>query len=181
MSDSGKSWEMMEGETFKSYEAFEVYYKLPKKTRTIKLTASEMGRVDGYRKVLEAWSSKFSWPQRAKDYDSYMSKLEADRRQEAEDAQIEANIAGIKAARQVFIERAEDLALTLIEHTVDPDATSPNVRATIEALNRAGVTVPQEIQLRVAGISRRPQEGKHKELTDEELSKRLREKMGSSE
>jgi len=177
---NGKSWHMMEDESPKSYEAFEVYYILEPGERSAKAVAHMMGRPEGYKKVLEVWSSKYQWVQRAKDHDAYQRKLKRDKVRAAEDAQLEARLAAIEKARGVFIDRAEELALTLIEHTVDPDSTSPNVRATIEALNRAGVTVPQEIQLRVAGLGKRVDEDKHKDMSDAELTQRLRSKMGSS-
>lgn len=179
MSDPKRSWEMMEDESSRAYEAFCIYYQFDPKLRSMKRVAEELGHPDSYVKWLEQWSSKYSWVQRARDYDSHVARSNHERERKVAEERAKARLEAIEEARSIFTNRASELAYTLIEHTVNPDATGANVRATVEALNRAGVTVPQEVQLRVSDLAKKPDTDHLKEMSDDELSRRIRAKVGT--
>lgn len=69
---SDNSWERQPGETTQAFEAFELYCKMGSE-RSIRKVAQKMAKTDS---LLRRWSSRWSWVNRARDYDNEIRRKE---------------------------------------------------------------------------------------------------------
>lgn len=109
-----RPWDRQPGETSKAYEAFSTYMNLGAQRSTNK-TAQTLGKS---KTLMDQWSAKWNWPERAAAWDSIPAR----------------------AAEEAFAERAkriaaqhDDLATALMKklrRNVDllPEGTDPSVR-----------------------------------------------------
>lgn len=154
-----KPWKKLDGETAKSWEAFTVYRDLGP-GRSMAKACEELGRPPGYARWMEKWSVKYDWVARAEAFDAWEDEQRVAQRTKAREE-----------ARQIFVDAAKLLARRLVKKALGPDfnqlgdgveydeehhsVTSAEVMALEKALDRAGVTVPKEVDLNVTGIEQR--------------------------
>lgn len=70
-----KPWHRQPGETPKSFHAFMLYRDMLPKERSMERVAEKLGKVPGYRLLLEKWSSRYHWVARARANDSYLAEV----------------------------------------------------------------------------------------------------------
>lgn len=140
---AGESWKKREDETAKSWAAFVIYRDLGP-ARSIAAAVEEMGRPPGYARWAEKWSVRYDWVARAEAFDAWEDEQRQAQRQLAREE-----------ARDVFVEAARELARRLVKLALSDGVTSAQVMAAKAALDRAGVTVPKEVDLNVSGAIER--------------------------
>jgi hypothetical protein len=64
-------WDRMNGEGEGAYQAFLVYRDLGS-DRTQEATRKTLGKRSGYLRVIETWTARWSWAERARAWDSYI-------------------------------------------------------------------------------------------------------------
>jgi hypothetical protein len=64
-------WERQPGESDPAWSAFLVYRGLPASARSIARVVSDTGKA---RSLIAGWSSKWDWPDRAKEYDRHKDR-----------------------------------------------------------------------------------------------------------
>lgn len=69
---ASRSFDRLEGETTKAYEAFVTYRNLGPK-RTIPATVEALNRPEGYARMLYEWSSDWNWGERAEHFDAIIN------------------------------------------------------------------------------------------------------------
>jgi hypothetical protein len=102
-----ESWEKLKGESYKAWEAFTVYRDMGP-TRTLARAGQHLGKG---RAIIEEWSAKHHWVDRASDYDEYLDRQQ---REVMEDA------------RRKMLETHAEVASTMVAKasqrlTGDPD------------------------------------------------------------
>lgn len=68
------SWQKQPTESAIAFNAFKTYRDMGA-SRTLEKTREKLGKVSGYMRVLEDWSSTHRWVERAADYDAHMDEL----------------------------------------------------------------------------------------------------------
>lgn len=160
MTDSNQHpWDRREKETAKSYRAFCIYRDLgPSRSQP---KAWGQYRLESGLKAADptgtfrAWSSDNSWVSRAEAWDAHEEQC---RRQAREDAR--------EKARDKFVDHAEDLSQRLLDVALGfEEANRDQVKAILEALDRAGISVPKEMKIEHSGpdggaitVTRTPEE-----------------------
>lgn len=76
-----QAWDQRKDETDKSYDRFSVYLQLGSE-RSMEKARKKLGKSKGYIGQLERWSSKYSWVDRAKEYDEHLIKKQLDNKEE---------------------------------------------------------------------------------------------------
>lgn len=66
-----KMWERQRGESIKAFEAFALYRDMGPK-RSIRAVGQELGKSNT---LVERWSSKWNWVERAREYDKSLDEL----------------------------------------------------------------------------------------------------------
>lgn len=150
-----EAWDRIVKETMPAYKAFCIYRDLGDGRSIDAAYCKAQGHEAGTKTASghwRKWAASNGWVDRAGAYDLY---LELQEREVAEAARIE--------AKEMFAHAAIDLAATLIDvgltgpyvegkgenaRVIQPSAAQ--VKALTEALKLAGVTVPQEIELKEA-------------------------------
>lgn len=120
-------------ETSKAYTAFCAYRDLgPRRSLLEAYRATyDRPRATTLPGHFTNWSTKYSWVERVRAWDDHEAQELAKTRE------------GARAeARAVFADHAKSLAEQLVEIALGGDGTSPQVRALVQALDRAGVTAP---------------------------------------
>lgn len=136
MSDENrKPWHRREEETPKAYAYFREYMSVPPAERSIRRAAEAHGKSDRYWEEL---SAKFDWIERAAAYDEWLAE-QADEEMAAQ----------VRMARRELAMKAPSLAWKLAELAeMETDEPNPTIlRAIIAALDRAGVSVPKDINV----------------------------------
>lgn len=67
-------WDRIEGETERSFAAFNEYLRLPPGERSLARVTLLIGNSPKSQSQTEAWSRRFRWVERAAAYDAYMAK-----------------------------------------------------------------------------------------------------------
>lgn len=124
------SYERLPGETSKAWQAFRIYRDLGP-DRTHENTRLSLGKTSGYLRVLEEWSSKYSWAERAVLYDDWLDRMN---RQEQE-----ASIPRWEQHRQDALRANIELAAKLRER-VQAMLEHPLTKERVEASNGRNVT-----------------------------------------
>jgi hypothetical protein len=107
--------------------------------RTLQKTADVVyGRPSANPRYIETWSSKHDWVARANAWDDHERRERMKARAEARDK-----------AREVFVSHAVKLARDLVRAAQTGDVHGAHVRALTEALDRAGVTVPKDVNVTI--------------------------------
>lgn len=68
------SWQKQPTESAIAFNAFKTYRDMGA-SRTLEKTREKLGKVSGYMRVLEVWSSTHGWVERAAAYDTHMDEL----------------------------------------------------------------------------------------------------------
>jgi hypothetical protein len=102
VSKANKPWEKLTKESSKAHAAFHAYLGLGSQ-RSIEAAAGKVGKCG---KVLERWSKKFAWGERAKEYDAHMVRVE----EEAKEVELRAKAVD-------WVKRQEELKETEWEMT----------------------------------------------------------------
>ncbi|MFU8803624.1 MAG: hypothetical protein ACNA8W_07440 [Bradymonadaceae bacterium] len=155
MADQAKSWERLEEETAKSYRAFCIYRNLGPGRSLQKASIEIYGKTTVSLRYLEQWSSKFSWVYRAEAWDAHEEESKRLAREQAREK-----------AREKFVNHAENLSQCLLDVALGvKDANRDQVKAILEALDRAGISVPKEMKIEHSGpdggpitVNRTPEE-----------------------
>lgn len=93
-----KPWEKLPKESSRAFAAFHTYLGLGSE-RSIEAAGKKVGKCS---KVLERWSKKFGWTDRARDYDAHLVRVE----EEAKEVQLRAKAVDW-AKRQEELKEAE--------------------------------------------------------------------------
>src|SRR3954471_9546497 len=98
MTTKAKPWEKLEKESSKAFAAFHTYLGLGAE-RSIEAAGEKVGKCS---KVLERWSKKFAWGERAQEYDAHLVRVE----EEAKEVELRAKAVDW-AKRQEELKEAE--------------------------------------------------------------------------
>lgn len=157
-------WHRREEETSKSYRAFCIYRDLGSARSLPK--AWDVYRAENGLKAVEHtgtfkdWCSCNGWVSRSKAWDDHEDSMRLLARDQAREN-----------ARDKFVEHAQRLAQQLVNVALGGEvAGRDQVKAILEALDRAGITVPKELQVEHTGKGGGPVEVDHikrHEFTDE--------------
>lgn len=136
-----KTWKRQEGETSKAYEAFCIYRDMGPSRSLGKVHDQIYGEDAGNIRYVEKWSSKHGWVARAQSFDDWRDEQRLLKQMEA---------------RERATERLTEAAVNLVDRLIDiglgqGEAQKDQVKAIKDALDRAGVTVPKEVNLDVSG------------------------------
>jgi hypothetical protein len=126
----------------KAYAAFQVYYMMPPRQRSLRQTALQLKRSE---KQMERWSSRFSWVLRAEEWDSRQAQIvaaefEQRNRQRAAvwaDRKEELLEQDFAASRALMARGVQTLKLPLIEMTVQKPDASGNQITIVKPVNRS--------------------------------------------
>ncbi|NIR76770.1 MAG: hypothetical protein GWN53_17215 [Gammaproteobacteria bacterium] len=135
MTEDRNPWDKLPEETQRGYSYFREYLEMPATERSIHRAAEKHGKADRYWQEL---SAKHNWVERATAYDEWIAE-QAD----------EEMVRMARMARREMAMEATKLARRLVEvglfETDEPNPTV--VRAIVAALDRAGVSVPKDINV----------------------------------
>src|SRR5690554_741438 len=138
-------WSRREDETTKAYWAFCIYRDLGRGRSIPK--AWDVYRSENGLKAVEPtgtfkdWCSCNGWVERAQAWDDHEDTMRLQARDQAR-----------QNARDKFVEYAERLAIKLVDVGLGAEeASRDQVKAILEALDRAGITVPKELQVEHSG------------------------------
>lgn len=145
MSDK-QPWEMRDDETSSSYRAFEIYRdlgpgrSLPKAWEVYATERDLKGVHPG--RAFKNWCTGNEWVARCEAFDAFESEARLAQRQAMRDE-----------VRQVFVDESKRVARRLIRVAMglEPGASSHEVKAAQEVLDRAGVTVPKDLNVDIKG------------------------------
>lgn len=145
-----KPWSRQKGETSKAYAAFEVYRDMGE-DRTTRAVAKHLSRSEA---LIKGWSSKWSWPERARAWDSVPSETVAE--------------AYADMARDIAAQHRElsDKLMKRLSRNLDlmPEGTDPSMRWSTAAgaarqshqfaadLAKPESTVKEEISKQIAAL-----------------------------
>jgi len=164
MTDTPQPWSRREDETSKSYRAFCIYRDLGV-SRSIPKAWDVYQEESGLKAgdptgTFKNWCCDNDWVARAQAWDDHEDAMRLLARDMAR-----------QNARDKFVEYAERLAIKLVDVALGADdAGRDQVKAILEALDRAGITVPKELQVEHTGKGGGPIETdqvKRHEFTDE--------------
>lgn len=119
------AWEPLEGETEAAYQAFLLYLDGGAGYSLRKLAEDHFPDSPGKLRVLEEWSSTYSWVKRRLDY---IHELEAERQGRLEDVR--------KECEDLLADKAKELTEALITAAI----ATKDPRLLKDALDRVGVT-----------------------------------------
>lgn len=146
-----KPWEKLESESGKSFEAFMAYMGQPSETRTLANVATALGKSTA---LIERWSARDKWVERARAFDSSVAleaadKLRAQRVKEHEEMRERHRVVGRLALAKATtaLARTEKLAIP-IESAGD-----------VATLIRAGMALEKSGHEDVAGPGRAKMSG----------------------
>ena len=90
------AWQQQPGETDKAFRAFIAYRNLEPEERSLARVVSELGKS---RSLMEQWSSKWSWVERARAWDNHQELRLLEGRIEEKRQMDEAYLRIVRAAR----------------------------------------------------------------------------------
>lgn len=121
-----RAWEKLPQETAKAYKAFQVYLSLvdhanpAQQTRSVRRTGEVMQYNPKSISLLEKWSSKYDWIQRAASYDAYMG-TQIITYKVVELAEYQANVIGALSQQLTVLDRIVNKKLMKLNDHPDPD------------------------------------------------------------
>lgn len=136
-----RPWTKREDETARAFEAFRRYRDMGAARSQRKVHDQLYGEDQNCMSTIERWSTEYDWSDRVDAWDRHEDEQ---RRLERKKAREEARGVLVDAAKKLA-EQLKRLALGL------DDANPQQVKALDQALDRAGVTVPEEVDLTVNG------------------------------
>jgi hypothetical protein len=94
------SWQQQPGESPKAFQAFVIYRNLELKERSLQKVGAELGKS---RCLIERWSSRWGWVERAAEWDDYQEMRRLETRIQERQKMDEAHLRAIRAARSKAI------------------------------------------------------------------------------
>jgi len=94
------AWQQQPGESPKAFQAFVVYRIFEPEERSLQRVGSELGKSRG---LIERWSSRWGWVERAAEWDDYQEMRRLERRLEERQAMDEGHLKIVRAARSKAI------------------------------------------------------------------------------
>jgi len=142
-------WDQRPDETNKAYHRFCLYRDMGPDRSLAKLV-QKLGKAKNYKVQLENWSVKHDWQDRVKAYDAHELERQREEREEIRER-----------GRQLYVDNLNKLIhkhlnLALEDAEIDADGNlkvhtnSAQAKLLVDAIEKAGVTVPKEIQIQSA-------------------------------
>lgn len=153
---SSKPWHRIPGETSLSRNAFRIYLELGP-MRSLRKVADELDKPEWYTRTLERWSSRFSWVDRAAEYDDHSLNRSAELRQQVREAAIRMMQEAALEATETIIdlsrgEMRDGASVPIMDKFGNEHGSRPSVpaqvriQAAIRAQECIGIIPPKRIE-----------------------------------
>ena len=109
--DSREPWEPIEGETDKAFHAFTIYRTIHPFERSHPKVMERLDRKNGYQRIIEGWSAKNRWRERALSWDAHLARKLVGGQEAAHRAQIE--------AFRITLDRLQRKSMAISEQMID--------------------------------------------------------------